>query len=92
MAIQRALRQHRRRPGWPRRLRRLAAENNHIYHYGRWNRIAILWLPGGTGSYVRLSNRGNGYVAADAMRFRYLKRVVPDVTPPRRPVDLRLVR
>lgn len=61
-------------------------------NYGRWNRIAILWLPGGTGSYVRLSNRGNGYVAADAMRFRYLKRVVPDVTPPRRPVDLRLVR
>ncbi len=61
-------------------------------NYGRWNRIAILWLPAGTGSYVRLSNRGDGFVAADAMRFRYLKRVVPDVTPPRRPDGLHLTR
>ncbi|HPR88238.1 MAG TPA: putative glycoside hydrolase [bacterium] len=61
-------------------------------NYGRWNRIAILWLPAGTDSYVRISNRCNGFIAADAMRFRYLKRVVPDVTPPRRPADLRLVR
>ncbi len=60
--------------------------------YGRWNRIAILYLPAGTSSYVRISNQGDGYVAADAMRFRYLKRVTPDVTPPRRPADLRLVK
>jgi hypothetical protein len=60
--------------------------------YGGWNRIAILYLPAGTGSYVRISNRGTGFVAADAMRFRYLKQVTPDVTPPRRPADLRLTQ
>ena len=61
-------------------------------NYSRWNRIAILYLPAGKNSYVRISNRGDGFVAADAMRFRYLKRVTPDVTPPRRPADLHLVK
>ncbi len=60
--------------------------------YGRWNRIAILYLPEGTSSYVRISNQGSGYIAADAMRFRYLKRVTPDVIPPHRPEGLQLVR
>jgi len=41
---------------------------------------------------VRISNQGSGYVAADAMRFRYLKRVTPDVIPPHRPEGLQLVR
>ncbi len=72
--------------------RKLSGIIDQTKNYGRWNRIAILYLPEGTGSYVRITNQCNGFVAADAMRFRHLKRVTPDVTPPLRPEGFELIR
>jgi len=72
--------------------RRLAGIIDQTKKYGCWNRIATFYLPTGTSSYVRITNQCNGYVAADAMRFRYLKSPKPDTTPPMRPKGARFTR
>lgn len=77
---------------WAGGVKKLTGVIDQTGNYGRWNRVAILFLPAGTSSYLRISNQGNGYVAADAVRFRYLKRVTPDVIPPHRPEGLQLIR
>ncbi len=73
-------------------VRKLSGVIDQTKNYGRWNRLAIVYLPQGITSHVRMTNQCEGYVAADAMRFRYLKRVTPDVTPPQRPEALQLIR
>ncbi len=37
---------------------------------GRWNSLGVFELPAGRNSAVVLSNRANGYVLADAIKFR----------------------
>ena len=61
---------------------------------GRWNRIAVAYLPAGTGSSVRLSNSGaDGAVLADAMRFRFLGQSSDiDSEPPRAPNNVRVIK
>lgn len=58
---------------------------------GQWNRLGFVQLPRGTSSYVRITNKANGVVIADAMRFRYMgENYQPDRTPPRPPQNVRI--
>lgn len=56
---------------------------------GRWNRVAIVELPAGTNSFIRINNKANGYVIADAMQFHYLGTdVKADLNPPQKPQNV----
>ncbi|MBN1466869.1 hypothetical protein JXA02_14035 [candidate division KSB1 bacterium] len=60
-------------------------------NYGKWNVLGYFYLPKGQNSYVKLTNKANGWVIADAVRFRYLgDSQVPDTLPPDSPKNLRL--
>ncbi|RPH93906.1 MAG: hypothetical protein EHM72_15985 [Calditrichaeota bacterium] len=59
---------------------------------GRWNMLGYLSLPQGKSAFLRISNKTNGQVLADAVRFRYLgDHVEPDTTPPNPPQNLKIV-
>jgi len=77
---------------WVNNERKIAGIIDQTRGYGQWNRIATLYLPAGNHAYLTLSNNCNGYMAADAMRFHYLKRAKPDLVPPRRPEQARFRR
>jgi len=64
--------------------RHIAGVINQAIKAGRWNKIAVIYLPVGSNSYVRINNKCDHYVIADAMRFRYLGQSKTDVTPPRK--------
>lgn len=56
---------------------------------GQWNRVAIVELPAGTNSFIRINNKANGYVIADAMQFHYLGTdVKADLNPPQKPQNV----
>ena len=60
--------------------------------YGQWNVLDIVRLPAGTSGYVRITNKADGIVLADAMRFRFLgEGIEPDVTPPIPPKNLKIL-
>ncbi len=61
---------------------------------GRWNRIAVVYLPAGTKGSVRLTNAGaDGVVLADAMRFRFLGQSSDvDSEPPAAPRNVRVIK
>jgi len=61
---------------------------------GRWNRLAVVYLPAGTGSGVQLSNSGaDGTVLADAMRFRFLGQSSEvDTEAPAAPRNVRILK
>jgi hypothetical protein len=75
--------------------------NNQVKHsgtidqtqkYGSWNVLGQFYLPKGLDSYVKITNRANGWVIADAMRFRFLgDSADPDTTPPDAPTNLKLM-
>ena len=59
---------------------------------GQWNRLGYINLPAGKEGYVKITNNANGYVIADAMRFRYMggEEFVPDSVPPASPTNVRV--
>ncbi len=60
---------------------------------GQWNRLGFAYMPKGTNSFVRINNKANGYVIADAMRFRFMgDDYVPDLTPPEKPQNVQIVK
>ena len=64
---------------------------NQQQNYGTWNRLAFMQLPAGTSSIVTISNKSNGFVIADAMRFHYLgDNYQPNPTAPNPPQNVRL--
>lgn len=59
--------------------------------YGNWNVLGYFYLPKGQDSYVKITNRTNGWVVADAVRFRYLgDSMDPDTIAPDSPKNLKL--
>ena len=61
-------------------------------NYGQWNVLGYTYLPKGDSSYLHLTNDTNGWVVADAVRFRYLgQSFQPDETPPDAPVNLKII-
>jgi hypothetical protein len=72
--------------------RKIAGVINQSNRTGQWNRIAIIQLPAGGVSSVTITNRANGYVIADAMRFRYLgTNIQIDTVPPDPPQNLQIL-
>ncbi len=64
---------------------------NQQINIGQWNRLGYVQLPKGTNSYVRITNKANGVVIADAMRFHYMgDNYEPDLTPPQPPKNVRI--
>lgn len=59
---------------------------------GRWNRLAVAWLPKGNTSFLRINNKAPSYVLADAVRFRYLGDVTPDSLAPAKPQNMGTTR
>jgi len=59
---------------------------------GQWNRLGYINLPAGKEGFVKVTNNANGYVIADAMRFRYMggEEFVPDSVPPASPTNVRV--
>lgn len=72
--------------------RKIAGSFNQHSRAGQWNRIAIVYLPKGTDSFVRISNNTPGPVLADAMRFRFLGETEGDTVPPATPQNLRIIQ
>ena len=61
-------------------------------NYGQWNVLGYGYLEAGTNSYVKITNNANGYVIADAVKFRYLnEEMVPDSIAPNPPKNLRII-
>ncbi|NOY57639.1 MAG: hypothetical protein GXO75_01725 [Calditrichaeota bacterium] len=58
---------------------------------GNWKKLAIVYFPKGTVSYIQINNKTSGYILADGMRFRYLGDH-PDLIPPSAPKHLRIIR
>jgi hypothetical protein len=57
---------------------------------GKWNRLAIVQLPKGTNSYLRINNNTPGPILADGIRFKYIGPGGEDSTSPRAPQNLRI--
>jgi hypothetical protein len=54
--------------------------------------LGRFYLPKGLDSYVKITNKADGWVIADAVRFRYLgSSVEPDTTPPIAPKNLKII-
>jgi hypothetical protein len=61
-------------------------------NYGNWNVLGNFYLPRGLNSYVKITNKANGWVIADAMRFRYLGDTAEaDTIPPVAPKNLKVL-
>jgi len=60
-------------------------------NYGQWNVLGYGYLPKGLSNYVKITNDADGYVIADAIRFRYLGEIDPDTTPPDPPSNVRII-
>ncbi len=61
-------------------------------NYGTWNSLGNYYLEKGEDSFVEISNKANGWVIADAVRFRFISDdVVPDSTPPDAPKNLKII-
>ncbi len=58
---------------------------------GQWNVIGYGYLSEGLNNYVKITNNADGYVIADAIRFRYLGEIDPDTTPPDPPSNVRII-
>ncbi len=64
---------------------------NQQINYGQWNRLGYVYLPRGSEGYVKITNKADGTVMADAMRFRYMgPDYVPDTTPPASPENVQV--
>ncbi len=72
--------------------RQIAGVINQAIRAGRWNKIAVIYLPVGSNSYVRINNKTDHYVIADAMRFRFLGQSKTDSVPPRKAENLQFQR
>lgn len=58
---------------------------------GRWNSLGVYFFGVGTSNYVQVSNRANGMVVADAVRFVYKgSGDKVDTTPPSPPQNVRI--
>jgi hypothetical protein len=69
----------------------LAGTINFQANIGKWNRIGIAWLPEGSSSYVKVTNKANGTVIADCMQFTYLgQHDISDTTPPDQPKNVKV--
>ena len=74
-------------------VRKIAGIIDQTMNYNQWNRLAIIYLPAGTTSYVRINNKADNYIIADAMRFRFLgANVKADVDPPQAPRNVRILQ
>ncbi len=61
-------------------------------NYGQWNVLGYTYFPKGQDGYLRITNDANGWVIADAVRFRYLgQSFQPDETPPNAPQNLKIL-
>ncbi|MBN1560777.1 hypothetical protein JW998_11040 [candidate division KSB1 bacterium] len=61
-------------------------------NYGRWNSLGNYYLEKGQESYLQITNKANGWVIADAVRFRFLgENIEPDTQPPVPPNNLKIV-
>ena len=58
---------------------------------GQWNRLAIVYMPKGPNSYVRINNNTPGPILADGIQFRYISESGEDMTPPAAPQNLRII-
>lgn len=66
---------------------------NQTVNIGQWNRLCYVYFPNGTESLVRISNKADGVVLADAMRFHYMgDDYVPHTTPPSPPKNVKLIQ
>ena len=64
---------------------------NQRQNYGQWNTLGFAYLPAGNTSYVKIINNANGYVIADAVRFKYWGETPPsDTIPPDAPSNVRI--
>jgi len=64
---------------------------NQQTNIGTWNRLGYVQMSKGTTSYVRITNKSNGIVIADAMRFHYMgDNYNPNNTPPSPPTNVRI--
>ena len=61
---------------------------NQSVNPGRWNSLGIFSLPKGNSVKVTLTNRANGVVLSDAIRFVYKKNGGSDQIPPDPPTGL----
>ena len=64
---------------------------NQQMNAGQWNRLGYANMPRGKEGYVRFTNKANGVVIADAVKFHYMgDGYVPDTTPPESPKNVRV--
>jgi hypothetical protein len=64
---------------------------NQQLNAGQWNRLGYVNMPRGKEGFVRLTNKANGVVIADAVKFHYMgENYVPDTTPPESPKNVRV--
>jgi hypothetical protein len=64
---------------------------NQSINYGQWNRLGYINLPRGKEGFLRISNKANNVVIADAMRFHYMgDTYVPDSIPPESPKNVQV--
>ena len=71
---------------------RLRGVINQQENYGQWNRLGYVYLTPGTDGYVQINNNANGFVLADAMKFKYMgdESFTPDDTPPATPTNVQV--
>ncbi|MBN1481251.1 hypothetical protein EH223_02595 [candidate division KSB1 bacterium] len=70
---------------------RLTGTIDQTAHYGQWNILGNFYCPKGQDNYVKITNKANGWVIADAVRFRFLGDVAePDTIPPEPPDNLKI--
>ncbi|MDZ7725247.1 MAG: hypothetical protein U5R06_21130 [candidate division KSB1 bacterium] len=61
-------------------------------NYGQWNQLGYVYLPKGQSAYVQINNSTDGWVIADAVRFKYLgENATPDTTAPEPPSNIRII-
>ena len=64
---------------------------NQSINAGQWNKVGYVYLPAGKNGFLRITNKANGSVIADAVRFHYMgDNAIPDTTPPDTPKNVRV--
>ncbi len=61
--------------------------------HGRWNSLGLYYFQSGTSGYVELTNKADGVVIADAIKFEYRgDNPNVDITPPNPPQGVKVIR